>query len=77
MTRRMLDSRNLSASTVAMYIVVIAAAVVTAAVVAPAVSSALQETDDDEPVVAVLTLRGGTSADNVNQLTEEDRKSVV
>jgi protease-4 len=71
----MLDSRNLSASTVAMYIVVIAAAVVTAAVVAPAVSSALQETDDDEPVVAVLTLRGGTSADNVNQLTEDLREA--
>jgi len=71
----MLDSPNLTASTVAMYIVVIAAALVTAAVVAPAVSSAVQETDDDEPSVAVLTLRGGTTDGNVNQLTEDLRQA--
>ena len=70
----MLDSSNLSASTVAMYTVVIAAAVVTAAVVAPAVSSAVQDTDD-ESVVAVLTLRGGTTDTNVNQLTEDLREA--
>jgi protease-4 len=70
----MLDSTNLTASTAAMYVVVIAAAVVTAAVVAPAVSSAVQETDD-EPVVAVLTLRGGTTDANVNQLTEDLREA--
>jgi protease-4 len=58
-----------------MYIVVIAAALVTAAVVAPAVSSAVQETDDDEPSVAVLTLRGGTTDGNVNQLTEDLRQA--
>ncbi len=72
----MLNGKNLTASTVAMYIVVIAAAVVTAAVVAPAVSSVVQETDDDEePAVAVLTLRGGTTDGNVNQLTEDLREA--
>ncbi len=71
----MLDSKNLTASTVAMYIVVIAAAVVTAAVVAPAVSSAVQDSDDEDSVVAVLTLRGGTTDANVNQLTEDLREA--
>jgi protease-4 len=70
----MLNGKNLTASTVAMYIVVIAAAVVTAAVVAPAVSSAVQGTDDEEPAVAVLTLRGGTTDGNVNQLTQDLRQ---
>jgi len=70
----MLNGTNVTASTVAMYIVVIAAAVVTAAVVAPAVSSAVQESDD-EPVVSVLTLRGGTTDTNVNQLTDDLREA--
>ncbi len=71
----MLNGTNLTASTVAMYIVVIAAALVTAAVVAPAVSSVVQETSGDEPTVAVLTLRGGTTDGNVNQLTEDLREA--
>lgn len=71
----MLDSKNLTASTVAMYIVVIAAAVVTAAVVAPALSSAIQGSDEEESTVAVLTLRGGTTDANVNQLSEDLRKA--
>jgi protease-4 len=62
-----------------LYVVAVVGAVLTAAVLAPVVLSAAQPAETDEgdeesgPTVAVLSLRGGTNAANVNALTDQLR----
>ncbi|MBX0294861.1 S49 family peptidase [Halomicroarcula sp. F27] len=63
---------NLSATTVAAYVVVVTAALVTGAIVGPVVWSAAA-TAEERPSVAVVTLRGPTNDANVNGVAEQLR----
>lgn len=57
-----------------MYVIVVIVALLVGLALAPAVSSVAPDDEPTEPSVAVLTLRGGTSAENVNPVIEDLRE---
>ncbi|MFB6307924.1 MAG: S49 family peptidase, partial [Haloarculaceae archaeon] len=67
---------RLPVTTVTLYVIVVIVAVVSGLVLAPLVWNAAPTLgDDEEPTVAVVTLRGGTSFENVNAVARDLRQA--
>jgi protease-4 len=64
---------KLTSARTAAYVVAVTLALVTAAALAPVVWSVASVPGSDEPSVAVITLRGGTDAPNVNRVKAQLR----
>ena len=71
----MADRTGTTETTTVLYVIVVVVAVLIGTVLAPVVWGLTQQSADDDPDVSVVTLRGGTSASNINQVTEELRQA--
>lgn len=69
----MVKREQLFSAMTASYVVALALALVVGAVFAPVVWSGVPSADDDEDSVAVITLRGGTTDANVNDVKQDLR----